>query len=71
MSRIEDPEGLLEKLKMHRLDLDARHIALTRELVEHIHAEGLEVNVWTVDTPKDADRVMAMGVDYITSNILE
>ena len=71
VSRIEDPEGLLEKLKMHRLDLDARHTALTRELVEHIHAEGLEVNVWTVDTPEDADRVMAMGVDYITSNILE
>jgi len=71
VSRIEDPEGLLEKLKMHRLDLDARHTALTRELVERIHAEGLEVNVWTVDTPEDADRVMAMGVDYITSNILE
>ena len=71
VSRIEDPDGLLEKLKMHRLDLDARHTALTRELVERIHAEGLEVNVWTVDTPEDADRVMAMGVDYITSNILE
>ncbi len=71
VSRIEDPAALLEKLKMHRLDLDARHTALTGELVEQLHAEGMEVNVWTVDTAEDAARVMAMGVDYITSNILE
>lgn len=71
LSRIEDPDAVLEKLKTHRLDLDVRHTALTAELVERIHAAGLEVNVWTVDAPEDAARVMDMGVDYITSNILE
>ena len=71
VSKINDPKALLETLKAHRLDLDAKHTALTRELVEQLHAEGVEVNVWTVDTPEDAARVMAMGVDYITSNILE
>ena len=70
VSKINDPKAL-ETLKAHRLDLDAKHTALTRELVEQLHAEGVEVNVWTVDTPEDAARVMAMGVDYITSNILE
>ena len=36
-----------------------------------MHKHRVEVNVWTVDSPADAERVMALGVDYITSNILE
>ena len=71
LSKIEDPDALLETLTTYRLDLDVKHIALTKEVVERIHAAGLEVNVWTVDAPEDAARVMDMGVDYITSNILE
>lgn len=32
---------------------------------------GIEVNVWTVNTPEEAEKLIGMGVDYITSNILE
>ena len=46
-------------------------INLTPENVAACHEAGIQVNVWTVDTPEDAQRVMACGVDYITSNILE
>lgn len=71
LSKIEDPAAVLATLTQYQLGLDVKHTALTGELVEAIHTAGLEVNVWTVDTPEDAARVMAMGVDYITSNILE
>ena len=44
---------------------------LTKEFVDLMHANGRIVNVWTVDTVEDAERMRDMGVDVITSNILE
>ena len=61
----------LPKLKEYDLGLDIRHTAVTAELVQAIHSIGQEINCWTVDTPEDAARVIACGVDYITTNILE
>lgn len=67
----ETGDDLLEVLKAHHLDLDIGHWALTEDFVRKVHEAGLEVNVWTVDEPEDAVRLADMGVDYITSNILE
>ena len=64
-------EWLVDMLIKHRLDLDINHKAVSRELVDTLHAAGLKVNVWTVDTVEDAQRVIDCGVDFITSNILE
>ena len=64
-------DWLVETLKKYRLDLDIKYSALTRELVEKVHGIGREVNVWTVNTLEDAERMMDLGVDYITTNILE
>ena len=61
----------LEELKKYNLGLDIKHTAITAELVEKIHGIGQEINCWTVDAPEDAARVIACGVDYITTNILE
>lgn len=55
----------------HRIDLDIHHKALTREMVLLAHGNGLSVNCFTVNTEEDAARVLAMGVDFITSDILE
>ena len=44
---------------------------MTQEVIDALHAEGLEVNCWTVDDPEWAEKLVAMGVDYITTNILE
>ena len=52
-------------------DLDIHIFTTTRELVERIHARGMKVNVWTCDWPDRAADLVAWGVDYITSNILE
>lgn len=67
----EQTEWLVDTLRKHNLDLDIKHTAVTADLVSALHEAGLEVNVWTVDTPEDAQRVIECGVDYITSNILE
>lgn len=62
---------LLDRLKAHNLDLDISHKVLTKELVDACHAEGIKVNVWTVDDPEIANRLIDWGVDFITTNILE
>ena len=67
----ENAEWVFRFAMENRLDLDIYHEALTKEMVDMIHAAGLKVNCWTVDTPEAAARVLAMGVDYITTNILE
>ncbi len=64
-------DWLIGTLKKYRLDLDVKFTGLTQELVDQVHAIGQEVNVWTVNTKEDAERMIRMGVDYITTNILE
>ena len=60
-----------QALLAHGLDLDAHYAAVDAALVQRLHAHGRKVNCWTVDAPEEAQRLVAMGVDYITSNILE
>ena len=55
----------------NKLDADIYHKAMTKEFVDLMHANSRVVNVWTVDTIEDAETVREMGVDMITSNILE
>lgn len=64
-------EELIQKLVENRLDLDISYPGLTKELVDRLHANHIEINCWTVDQKEDAERLISWGVDYITSNILE
>ena len=64
-------EGSLDVLKKYNLGLDIRYTSLTKEIVDQVHAAGLEVNCWTVNTKEDSEALVKMGVDYITTNILE
>lgn len=55
----------------NNFDIDVHHRALSKEIVEKFHKLNLDVNCWTVDDPKRAEELIEMGVDYITTNILE
>ncbi|HEY7355197.1 MAG TPA: glycerophosphodiester phosphodiesterase, partial [Ktedonobacterales bacterium] len=44
---------------------------VSRALVEHAHAAGMQVNVWTVDQPKRMQRLASWGVDGIFTNYPE
>ena len=64
-------DALLDQMANDRFDLDIYFEAVDRRLVDACHARGIEINCWTVDSPADAERLIDLGVDYITSNILE
>jgi len=55
----------------NKIDLDAHHALLTKELIDELHEKGIVINCWTVDDPQRAEELVAWGVDQITSNILE
>lgn len=62
---------LIAKLKKDGMDLDIHRGAVDKALVDLCHKNGIELNVWTVDDPEQAQSFIDMGIDYITSNILE
>ena len=64
-------DDILDLLKENRLDLDIMHTRVTRELVDLIHSIGHEINVWTVNHADRGEELVELGVDYITTNILE
>lgn len=65
------PEQVVSILLTHRLDIDVYYKALNKELVDKLHSHGIKVNCWTVDDKDTAERLVLMGVDFITTNILE
>ena len=64
-------EEVYQALKEYNLDWDVNYKALTKEIIDELHAEGIKINCWTVDEKEDAERLADWGVDFITTNILE
>lgn len=64
-------DDTLDFMKRNRIGADIFFKEMTPEFVAAAHEAGLAVNVWTVNEPADAARLIAMGVDQITTNILE
>lgn len=64
-------EDTISVLVKNNLDLDAEYFLLTKGIVDKLHSLGIEVNCWTCDDKQEAEKLADMGVDYITSNILE
>ena len=64
-------DALIREMAEHKLGIDARQDLFTRENLEKCRAEGVETNAWTVNKPEDAEKLIAWGIDFITTNILE
>ena len=64
-------EEVIKYCKELKLDADVYYDNITKEFIDNCHKNNIKVNVWTVDSKEDAERLINMGVDYITSNILE
>lgn len=64
-------DAMISMLKENRLDLDLYYPQVNQKVVEQLHAKGIEINCWTCDDKETAEAIVDMGVDYITSNILE
>ncbi len=52
----------------NRISLDARYTLVDAAVTEHLHREGLSVNVWTVNDRKEMERMVnEIGVDMVTT----
>lgn len=71
INTIEKQEFALGFAKEYKVDLDLYHGSLTKEFIDICKENNIKVNVWTVDDLGRAMELIDMGVDYITSNILE
>lgn len=65
-----------EDMIARALDLSAEALhpnirLITPDLVEHAHAAGLRVNVWTANRRQTIRRLLALGVDGIFSDLPE
>jgi glycerophosphoryl diester phosphodiesterase len=67
----EKKDEYLDFMIENKVDADVWYGAVDKEYVDLLHANGIEINCWTVDREEDAKRLIDAGVDYITSNILE
>ncbi len=50
------------------LDVWPAHSIVTRALVDEVHGMGGRVIVWTVNEPRDAERLASLGVDGICTD---
>lgn len=64
-------DEIVENVIRDKFDVDVHYKALTDEIIDRLHAAGVKIDCWTVDTVEDAERLAEKGVDFITSNILE
>lgn len=55
---------------MHKIGIDLQVSLITKEIIDQFHARGLEVNTWVVNQEEEADRLFALGVDMITTDLL-
>lgn len=69
VTKVED--GLLETLRENHFAVDIYHKYLTEEHIRTFHDNGIRINVWTCNTEELGGKVVEMGVDFITTNILE
>lgn len=71
VGKVDDWDRLYQTLKKYRFGLDAEHTQLTKERIDAVHAMHLPVNAWTVDDLDRAQELIDLGIDYITTDIIE
>lgn len=64
-------EAKMDELVSYGLDLDIFYKRLDKDTIDLLHSKGIKVNCWTVDNKDDAEALVDMGIDFITTNILE
>lgn len=64
-------DHIIDYCERHRINLDVRFDVLDETTIKRLHLSGLKVGVWTVDDKETAEKLIKLGVDYLTSNILE
>jgi glycerophosphoryl diester phosphodiesterase len=64
-------DEVLAMMDKYDLDLDINIYEVNQKIVDDAHAHGHLVNLWTCDDAEQAKSLLALGVDYFTTNVLE
>lgn len=64
-------EEMSRTLYKYHFDLDIYYKYVSKEIIDELHRHHTKVNCWTVNEKKDGEKLIEMGVDFITTNILE
>lgn len=64
-------DDVFRTMVTYQLDADVDQTSITAEWVKKLHNAGRLVNVWTVNDLEAALRMLRLGVDQITTDILE
>ncbi len=55
----------------NNFDADIYHRSIDKAFIDLMHSNGRVVNAWTVNKLEDAERLADIGIDMLTTNILE
>lgn len=64
-------DGLINILKENRFDVDIYHKRLTEEQIKLFKENGIKMNIWTCNSQEIGEKMAGLGVEYITTNMLE
>ena len=53
------------------MSVSSYYLDLTKAIVDDFHDKGLTVSAWTVNDVNSINRLIEMGVDYVTSDIID
>lgn len=62
---------VIKKLINDKIDAGISFKVISKNAIKTLHEAGLKVNCWTLDSRLIAEQLSSLGVDYITTNILE
>lgn len=71
-----DYQNYMQTCIENKIDLDISYtcfddnFALANGYLEQFHDNGLEVNIWVINKPKDLIKYLALGANYITTDSL-
>ena len=66
-----DPD-LLDLLRSIRaFSWHPRHTVLTRDQVDGVHAQGLKIYPWTINTRSEAEALLRLGADGLICNEMD
>lgn len=71
IGNMEITDEIINTLCDNKLNLDAYYKVLDKKLVKKLHNNGILVNCWTCDDKDEGEKLVKLGVDFITTNILE
>ena len=64
-------DNIWDDLQKYNLDIDVQHHSVNKDIVEKAHSLGIKINCWIVDDPVRAQALVDMGVDFLTTDIIE